>query len=117
VQGGTAQEISAYNLSPAIRTGSQANRIRVSARGDSFEFAVNGEPLQLCVSDDPAVRPIWNVATGECLGGEVTTVWRSPALPRGKIGLGVQAYTGFDGQSATPALGTVAFDNLAITQP
>ncbi len=117
IRDGEFQVISDFNKSEAIITGDGVNRISVSARGDQFSFAVNGETLPLCVAVDEGTRPLWDIQTGLCLGGEITETWKNDDLPRGKIGLGVHAYVGFDGESSTAASATAAFDNLVIQEP
>lgn len=117
VRDGLSRTVSDYNLSDAILRGEATNHIRVRAVGDTFRFAVNGQPLALCVNDDPAVQPLWDPATGECLGGEIVEEWRNGDLPRGRIGLGAQGFTGFDGEMDTPALATIGFDNVIISAP
>lgn len=117
VRGGVSRIVSDYNRSAAILIGEATNHITLRAVGDAFTFAVNGQPLALCVSDDPAVQPLWDIAGGTCLGGEVTEVWRNADLPRGRVGLGVQGFAGFDGENLTPAQATVGFDNLVIAKP
>jgi len=115
VRDGVQSVVSDWMPSPAINTGDGTNRLRVEAVGDTFRFAVNGEPLTLCVSYEEGVQPI--PTTEECVGGEMVEEWVNDDLPRGKVGLGVQGYTGFDGQQTTPAQATVAFDNVEITAP
>ncbi len=117
VRGGVSRIVSDYNSSSAILTGESTNHITLRAVGDAFTFAVNGQPLALCVSADPAVQPLWDIASGACLGGEVTDVWRNADLPRGRVGLGVQGFAVFDGENLTPAQATVGFDNVVITRP
>lgn len=115
VRGGIQRVVSDWRASPAINTGEASNRIRVEARGDEFRFAVNGQVLLLCVSDEAGVQPLWG-PEGECLGGEVVEVWRNGDLPRGKIGLGAQGFSGFDGEVPTMAEAVIGFDNLTITE-
>ncbi len=102
-----------WAFSPAILTGDATNHLRVEAAGDTFRFAVNGEPLRLCISEDEDTQPI--PMEDECLGGEYVMEWTNGDLMRGKIGLGAQGFTGFDGEQATPAEATIGFDNLVIT--
>jgi hypothetical protein len=100
--------------SPAILTGEAANHLRVEAAGDTFRFTVNGKPLRLCVSEDEDTQPI--PMEDECLGGEYVMEWTNGDLTRGKIGLGAQGFTGFDGEQVTPAEATIGFDNLVIAE-
>lgn len=113
VRDGVQQVVSDLAFSPAILTGEATNHLRVEAVGGEFRFSVNGEPLRLCVSDDENVRPI--PMEDECLGGEYVMQWNDDDLMRGKVGLGAQGVTGFDGEQTTPAQATIGFDNLVIT--
>jgi hypothetical protein len=115
VRDGLPVVISDFNLSEAIARGEAANHISIRAEGDRFTFSVNGETLELCVSEEEGIRPIWS--EGVCLGGEVVTAWQNDDLLRGKIGLGAQGYTGFDGENVTPARTLIGFDNLVIVEP
>lgn len=115
VRDGVQTTVSDWMALPAIRTGDETNRIRVEARGDTFRFAINGEALLLCISYEPGVQPI--PMDGECNGGEMDEEWVDANLPQGKIGLGVQGYTGFDGEQTTPAQATAAFDDVVIAAP
>ncbi len=116
---GEYRVISDYNRSQAIRLGNATNHIRIWATGDVFRFEVNDALLRLCVSNDPNVQPLWDLAATEptCLGGTVVESWQNDDLLRGKIGLGAQGFSGFDGVQSTPALATIGFDNLTIWSP
>jgi hypothetical protein len=119
VRDGVATVVSDWNRAEAILTGEAPNRIRISAQGDTFQFAVNGIVLPLCVNPAPDVQPLWDLTTDppSCLGGELTDTWVNGDLPQGKVGLGAQGFVGFDGESSTSALATIGFDNLAIYPP
>ncbi len=121
LRGGEYAVISNYGPSPAILTGDAVNHIRIRGIGDQFSFEVNDTPLQLCVSPDSNVQPLWDVTAAEptCLGGEVVDAWQNADLMEGRIGLGAQAFTGFDMDtgSSTMAEATIAFDNLVIAAP
>lgn len=116
VRGGEPMIVSDWNRSQAIYTGEGTNHIRVRAVGDTFSFEVNGMRLPLCVAYDPNVQPLWDPSAGEpaCLGGQIVESWQDAELTQGKIGLGAQGFTGFDGENATPAVATIGFDNLII---
>src|SRR5690606_7790351 len=58
VRDGVQSVVSDWMPSPGINTGDGTNRLRVEAVGDTFRFAVNGEPLTLCVSYEEGVQPI-----------------------------------------------------------
>lgn len=121
MRGGEYRVISNYGPSPAILKGDATNHIRIRGVGDQFWFEVNDTPLSLCVSSDPGVQPLWDVKAAEptCLGGDVVDVWQNADLPEGRIGLGAQAFVGFDQEtnSSTMAESTIGFDNLVIAAP
>src|SRR5574341_276481 len=119
VRDGQPYPVSDWNRSAAIVTGSATNHIRIRSIGGVFTFEVNGTPLQLCLSAGPGGTPTWDPSAAEptCLGGSLVGSWQDTALPQGKIGLGAWGYVGFDGTNPTPALATIAFDNLAIYTP
>ncbi len=116
VRNGVSTIISDWGASPAILTGDSVNRLAVWASGGTFRFWVNGTPLPLCITTDPASQPIWDPTAAEptCLGGQVVMQWQNADLPQGKIGLGAQGYTGYDGEQTTPAFTSIGFDNLLI---
>jgi len=116
---GQPQTISEFHVEPSI-TADGVNKIRVEAVGTTFRFFVNGNQVPLCVNSDPAVFPLWEnplEAASNCLGGDLAMEWNNDAIASGRIALGAQGYVGFDGEQETPALATIAFDNLVITQP
>lgn len=115
VRDGVQTVVSDWMQSGAIQTGGARNRVRVEAVGDTFRFAVNGEPLELCVSYEEGVQPI--PIDGGCEGGELAPEWVNGDLPAGKIGLGAQAYTEFVDQQVTPAETAVRFDNVQVMAP
>jgi len=119
VRGGQPAIVSDWTRSDAILTGAATNRITVTGVGDTFRFAVNGTPLPLCISTDPASQALWDPFASEptCLGGNVVDAWPNADLPRGKLGLGAQGFSGFDGEAETPAVAMIGFDNLVITAP
>lgn len=119
VRDGEPSIVSDWNLSSAIATGEGSNVIRVRAVADTFSFEVNGVLLPLCVSYEPGVQPLWDPSAGEpaCLGGDVVDSWQNGDLMRGKIGLGAQGFTGYDGENVTAAVAVIGFDDLVIWSP
>jgi hypothetical protein len=89
----------------------------VTAVGDAFTFEVNGARVSLCVANATAAIGTWDSAAPNGCQGDLIDTWRDPDLMRGKIGLGAQGYVGFDGESSTPAVATIGFDNLVIRTP
>jgi hypothetical protein len=120
VRGGQYIAVSNLHPSPAILTGNAANHIQIWAVDDTFQFFVNNTLLPLCVN--PNARPYWATDTSgadTCEGGEITNTWRNGDLMSGRIGLGAQAYTGFDMSTGLESAAevTVAFDNLLVRTP
>lgn len=115
VRDGLPRAISDWAASDAIQQGEATNHLTVTAIGETFSFAVNGQTLRLCVSDDPDSRPV--PMPDECLGGEYVDAWTNGDLARGKIGLGAQGFVGFDGEESTLAEATIGFDNVVIGEP
>jgi hypothetical protein len=100
--------LSAWIPSDAIRQGvgdGAVNDLRVVAAGDTFRFFVNGEPLLLCVPDDPDGESTYNSA-GECVGGTMQNTLTDATIPYGKVGVAMQ--TIIDGEMAA------AFDNAVV---
>lgn len=119
VRDGVAMVVSDWRRSPVIQQGNTVNQLRVMAQGDTFVFEVNGTQMPLCISDDPAVGALWDPTADEptCLGGEVTDSWVNGDLASGRVGLGAQGFTGFDGETSTAAYAVIAFDEVVITTP
>lgn len=107
--------ISDWAASEAIQQGNATNHLTLTAVGDTFSFAVNGQPLRLCISDEEGVQPI--PMPDECLGGTYVEAWTNGDLPRGKIGLGAQGIVGFDGEQTTNAVAVIGFDDVVISEP
>jgi hypothetical protein len=118
-RGGVPETVSAFTQSDAIALGDGVNHIRIVANGDTFRFFVNDAPLPLCVNPDPAVQPIPLVQDGvlTCLGGDLVNEWQDSDIAGGRVGLGAQAFVGFDGETTTLAEATVAFDNVLLQAP
>jgi hypothetical protein len=118
VRDGIPTLVSDFNTSSAIVTGTGLNHITLEVNGDTFRFIVNGTVLKLCLSADPNTQPLWDPASPDtCLGGQVTDTWANSDIPKGKIGLGAQAYVGFDGTNSTPAIASISFDNIVVKRP
>ncbi len=119
VRDGVATVVSDWKRSPVIQQGNTVNQLRVIAEGDTFTFEVNGAQMPLCISDDPAVGALWDPTADEptCLGGEVLDRWVNGDLASGRVGLGAQGFTGFDGETSTAAYAVIAFDEVVITTP
>jgi hypothetical protein len=95
-----------HNGEGLINTGLNAqNRIRVVGRGDTFQFYINGQQVELCVPH-PGEKPTGSAS--QCQG-EKTFVWRDTAFSSGKLGVVVNTYQ---------KPGTVAeFDDFIVTTP
>lgn len=111
---GEVRVISTWIASPHIRQGVGAdapvNTIRVLADGPDFRFFINGEPVTLCIPDNPEHESTLD-ALGECMDGEMVEVLVDNLLPSGQVGFAVEV-----GQMQEP--GTVVdFDNVLIYMP
>ncbi len=116
---GILETVSEFRVEPSIMA-EGVNTIRVSAIGEQFQFYVNDTLVSLCINPDPTVFPLWENALdpdSPCLGGEITQTWVNNDFSSGRIGLGAQGFAGFDGEQETPALATIGFDNLIISEP
>ncbi|MBN1967708.1 MAG: hypothetical protein JW910_23835 [Anaerolineae bacterium] len=101
---GVAEVLSDWSQSAAIRQGQATNTLRVVARGQTFSFFVNDEPLLLCPT-------LWNPANpSECMQGEASPELTVTSLPaQGRIGLGARTFD----QSGV----VIAFDNMLVCGP
>jgi hypothetical protein len=105
---GEVRELSGWIPSDLIDQGlNVTNRLRVVAVGDRFRFYINGEPVELCIPDDPAA--ISTYIAGECLDGTMQPVLIDDSIASGRLG-GIAMSLG------TPGV-TVAFDNVLVFQP
>lgn len=107
---GSAEKISAWIANDAIEQGLNAtNRIRVVGRGDTFQFFINGQSAAVCIPDDPAQESTY--FNGECLDGEMQTIWHDDTYPVGRIGVVAQStQTGGSGV-------VVDFDSIIVSSP
>lgn len=119
VRDGLPRVISDWHGSEAIQMGDTTNIIGIRAKEGSYTFTVNGQTLPLCVAPNADSQALWDpfAAEAACIGGEITDVWQNADLPQGKIGLGAQGYTGFDGENTTMAYTVIAFESVTITRP
>jgi hypothetical protein len=120
VRDGIARTVSEFRISTAINRGDAANQLRVIGIGGTYQFLVNGQTLEFCISSNPALQPLWETPldpTSACLGGEIGDRWTRTDILAGKIGLGAQGFTGFDGENDTPAQAIIGFDNVRVLTP
>lgn len=104
------RELSTWIPSDAVRQGlNEPNVLRVVAVGSTFTFYVNGEPVELCVPDDPTARSTYNAISGECMEGEMRATLVDESLPAGHAGAVVQSFD-------EPGV-VVEFDNLLVVGP
>jgi hypothetical protein len=83
------------------------NQLRVIAKGNSFRFFVNDQPLQLCIPDDPQAESTFT--RSGCVEGTMQDVLTDSTIPNGQIALGAQTL-GIPGW-------IVDFDNLLLYGP
>lgn len=107
---GSAERISAWIPNDAIEQDLNAtNRIRVVGRGDTFQFFINGQSAAVCIPNDPAQESTY--FNGECLDGEMQTIWRDDTYSVGKIGVVAQST-----QTGGPGV-VVDFDSIIVSSP
>lgn len=80
------------------------NQLRVVANGDTFQFFVNGNALDLCIPDDPAGES--TVSGGVCVGGAMQPTLVDDTIPHGAPGVAIE--TILDGGMS------VIFDNVVV---
>jgi hypothetical protein len=107
---GVQRELSTWIPSPVVNQGIGAvNHLRVTAAGDQFRFYVNGEPVALCIPDNPTSYSTYNDLTGECLEGRMVMTLVDDSIASGRLGVIVTTLTEPDVR--------VAFDNLVVYGP
>jgi hypothetical protein len=107
---GQARELSTWIPSPVVNTGIGAtNHLRIVAKGNQFQFYVNGQPVLLCIPDDPDARSTYNAITAECQDGKMLDTLDDPSIQAGQIGVAAQS---FDVSGVV-----VEFDNLVVYGP
>lgn len=83
-----------------------ANEIRVVAQGDTFQFFINGEQVELCIPNDPEALSTY---TDSCIDGQMLPQLVDDSIAEGQ--LGVIALT-FDEPGVE-----VDFDNVLVFGP
>lgn len=105
---GRQRKLSAWIPSPQVKTGLQAeNTIRVLGRGAQFQFFINGQPVMLCIPDDP--QALSTYANGECIEGTMRPTLHDDSLTAGRLGLIARSM-----QAGGLA---VHFDNVIVFSP
>jgi len=104
---GVERVVSDWIDSTAIEIGIDAvNALEVRASGDSFAFAINGNPVSLCIPTDPTGKSTYS--GGGCVGGTMVETLRDSTIANGRIGVGaISTETGDAGV-------IVEFDNLIV---
>lgn len=94
--------LNVWRRSEHVRMGQDAtNVIRIVARGDTFRFYVNGQPLELCLGE--------NAIPATCEGGIETDLLVDSTFAYGHIGVGARAFS-------DPGV-VVGFDNMVVVGP
>jgi hypothetical protein len=110
-----AERVSTWIPSEAIQQGIGAqNTVRVLAQGDTFQFFINGQAVNVCIPDDPTAQSTRNPYTGECVGGKLLDTYVDNTFTSGKIGMIIRSPETITGNFEAV---TVAFDNLIIISP
>lgn len=109
-ENGREAALSAWIAAPMLRQGLGAqNTLRVIGRGADFQFFINGEPVMLCIPNDP--QAVSTYANGECIEGTMQAVLHDDSIAAGRLGVIARA---------TPAGGggiAVQFDNVIVFSP
>ncbi|MBK9747866.1 MAG: DUF1080 domain-containing protein [Chloroflexi bacterium] len=99
------RELSTWIESPLVNTGIGAmNRLRVVARGDQFEFYINGERAQVCIPNNPEAQSTFLMDT--CIDGQMLDTLTDATIAQGQVGAVIET---FDTSGVT-----VEFDNLVV---
>ncbi len=106
VVNGNITELSTFNVdSPIVNQGIDAvNRLRVVARGNQFQFYINGEQIPVCIPNNPDAQSTYFMDS--CIDGQMLDTLTDDAIDRGQIGVVVQTFS----ESGV----TVEFDNLIV---
>lgn len=100
--------LSAWIESPLVHQGIGAtNWLRVIAWGDRFQFFINGEPVQVCVPNNPEGESTYFL--GECVDGVMQDTLVDGTIPSGQLGVVALSLD-------EPGV-VVEFDNLLVYGP
>lgn len=109
---GTAEgsrQISTWIPTEAIQLGLEVdNQLRIVARGNDYQFFINGTQVELCIPNEPTAQSTYYLE--ECLAGTMQSTLTDSSFPTGQIALVIDSHEGADTFS-------IAFDNLVITTP
>jgi len=99
-------KLSDWIQSDAVEQGTDGavNALRVVARGDTFQFYVNGQPLSVCIPDDRSGES--TMSGGECVAGQLQPSLMDDTIPYGAVGVAVETILE-GGMAAT-------FDNIVV---
>lgn len=102
---GSVTELSTFIDSAFVNQGLGAvNRLRVVARGDQFAFYINGEPVQVCVPNNPDAQSTYFMDA--CIDGQMLDTLTDASIGSGRVGVVVQTFS-------EPGV-SVEFDNMVI---
>jgi hypothetical protein len=109
---GVERELSTWIDSPVVhqdndRLMGSANRLRVVAQKDRFQFYVNDQRVKLCVPDDPS--GVSTYSEGTCVQGKMVDTLVDDSLSVGHLGVAAQS---FDDPGVV-----VDFDNFVVAAP
>ncbi len=108
---GRSSVIHNWHGSPLINTGVGAiNRLRVTGIDDRFRFFINGEPVELCIPDDPNAEST-PLADGRCDQGQWVDTLVDDTIPYGHLGVTIEV-----DQGQTPGV-VVAFEQFVVRGP
>ncbi|MFO7321827.1 MAG: hypothetical protein DIU68_008855 [Chloroflexota bacterium] len=107
--GGEERELSTWIPSDVVRQGiGETNELRVVRKDNTLSFYVNGEPVELCLPNDPGALSTYTFSDG-CFEGEMRTTLVDDSLRDGRIGVVIQTFD-------EPGV-VVEFDDLVVVGP
>jgi hypothetical protein len=107
---GQQKELSNWIPSPLVTQGIDVvNHLRVVATGDRFRFYINGQPVQLCVPNNPDGTSTYNDRLGGCIDGQMLDTLVDASIGSGQLGVVIQTLD-------EPGV-VVNFDNVVVAGP
>lgn len=107
---GTQKELSNWIPSPLVNQGiGVTNILRVVAVGDQFKFYINGQPVKVCIPNNPDGISTYNEQNGGCIEGQMLDTLADSSISDGQLGMVIQTLD-------EPGV-VVQFDNVMVVGP
>jgi hypothetical protein len=105
---GIEKELSTWIASPLVNQGlGTTNHLRVVGTADRFRFYINGQPVQLCVPNNP--EGVSTYSLDQCIEGTMVDTLVDDAISSGHLGVVAQSLD-------EPGV-VVDFDNFVVFAP